>query len=57
MAEKLELRQGDELEGLTTNLRDTNEREKDAKAKLDDFEKENGELLTQNRHLMADLAR
>jgi hypothetical protein len=57
LAEKLELKQGDNLENLNLNLRELAEREKDQRVKLEDLERENGQLISQNRHLMADLAR
>ena len=57
LAEKLELKQGDNLENLNLNLRDLTEREKDQRVRLEDLERENGQLVSQNRHLMADLSR
>ena len=57
LAEKLELQQGDDKETLFHQFRELAEKDKDTRIKLEEFEHENGQLLTQNRQLMADLAR
>lgn len=45
------------METLNANMRELVEREKDQRVRLEQLEKENGLLTSQNRQLMADLAR
>jgi len=57
MAQKLELRQSEDLDGLNFSLRDAEEKLKDQNQRMGDLERENVQLVTQNRHLMNDLSR
>ena len=57
LSEKLEHKQGENLESLNVNLRELTEREKDQRIRLDQAERENTALVSQNRSLMADLTR
>ena len=42
LSEKLELKQGDQLESLNISLREVAEREKDSRSRADELERENG---------------
>lgn len=57
MAQKLDLRQSEDLDSLNFALREADEKIKDQGARIADLERENLSLVTQNRHLMADLTR
>ena len=46
LAQKLEFKQGDNLENLNLNLRELTEREKDLRIKVDELERENGQLVS-----------
>ena len=57
MAQKLDLKQSDDMESLTFALKEAEEKIKDQGARMVDLERENLQLVTQNRHLMGDLSR
>lgn len=57
MAQKLDLKQSEDLDAMNFGLREADERIKDQSARMADLERDNLQLVTQNRHLMADLTR
>ena len=57
MAQKLDLKQSEDLDTISFALREAEEKVKDHAARMTDLERENVQLVTQNRHLMTDLSR
>lgn len=57
MAQKLDLKQSEDLDTISFALREAEEKVKDHAVRMADLERENVQLVTQNRHLMTDLSR